>query len=93
MSDTKKQPPTNVMKYMAFGVDKVVKVERANEQLGNVNDIPGIPMEINVDTHNCEIAPNGEIIRRDSKTKQVMPGKVTDKKVADTLKKQANLER
>ena len=83
MSETKKSNKTITCMVYGCEKDNQLAIKDSNEQ---PTEIPGIPMEINVDTHNCQIAPNGEIIRRDVKTGQVMPGKVTNKKVIEALK-------
>ena len=47
-SKSKKEVPNNVINSIAYGVDEKLKIERVteNEHKANVNNIPGIPMEI-----------------------------------------------
>lgn len=96
MSETKKtkQIPNNTTNYIVFGKEhelEQVKVAGQNEQ-NAVHNIPGIPMEIQVDPHTFEIAPNGEIIRKGKDGKK-LPGKVTNKKVVDAVKREQEAER
>ena len=96
MSETKKlkQIPNNTTNYIVFGKEnelEQIKVTGQNEQAA-VHNIPGIPMEIQVDPHTFEIAPNGEIIRKGKDGKQI-PGKVTSKKVIDAVKGEQEAER
>ena len=47
-------------------------------------------MEISVDTHNCEILPNGEIVRHSKDGKDL--GKVTNKNDIKVIKEVAEKE-
>ena len=94
MSDTKKarKVPDNVIDYIVYGTENELKIDATakNEQEANINNIPGIPMEINVDTHNCEILPNGEIVRHSSDGKDL--GKVTNSNDIKKIKAEAARE-
>ena len=71
--------------YMVCGTDgKGLIVEEAKEQPA-VGQIPGIPMEIVVDTHNCKIMPDGTIVREGRNGQNL--GKVTDPKKCAAIKK------
>ena len=93
MSETNKskEVPKNTIAYMVYGAEKEITVKSANQQPANVNEIPGIPMEIPVDTHTCEILPNGEIVRK--KDGKQLPGEVTNKKVKEALTGKKEVER
>ena len=73
--------------YMVCGTDgKNLTVTAAKEQPA-VENIPGIPMKINVDIHMCEILPNGEIVRKGIDGKKL--GSVTNPAIAKKLQKEA----
>lgn len=85
MSETSKSKniPNKTITCVVYGAENdKLNIKDSNEQPTN---IPGIPMEIPVDPHTFEIAPNGEIIRK-SKNGEKLPGKVTDKKVVNAVK-------
>lgn len=94
MSDTKKSKkvPNNVIDYIVCGTENELEINATahNEQAANLNDIPGIPMEISVDTHNCEILPNGKIVRHSKDGKDL--GKVTNKNDIKVIKEVAEKE-
>lgn len=94
MSDTKKsrKVPDNVIDYIVYGTENelIIDATAKNEQEANINNIPGIPMEISVDTHNCEILPNGEIDRRSADGKEL--GKVTNPTDVKRIKAEAERE-
>ena len=75
---------------MVYGAeqDKLI-IKDSNEQPTN---IPGIPMEIPVDSNTFELASNGEIIRK-NKIGEKLPGKVADKKVISAVKESQQAER
>ena len=87
MSETSKSKniSNKTITCMVYGAenDKLI-IKDSNEQPTN---IPGIPMEISVEPHTFEMAPNGEIIRK-GKSGEKLSGKVTDKKVINAVKKE-----
>ena len=84
MSETSKVKGSNkaTITYMVYGAEKdKLTVKASNEQPTN---IPGIPMEISVDTHSFDIEPDGTIVRK-NRNGEKLPGKVTDKKVIQAV--------
>ena len=84
MSETSKSKANNkTITYMVYGAEEKDKltVKASNEQPTN---IPGIPMEISVDTHSFDIEPDGTIVRK-NRNGEKLPGKVTDKKVIQAV--------
>ena len=64
MSETSKSKniPNKTITCVVYGAENdKLNIKDSNEQPMN---IPGIPMEISVDPHSFEIAPNREIIRK-----------------------------
>ena len=88
MSETMKTKSNNTINYIVFGKEKGKNlVVSESKQQAPVHMIPGIPMEIAVEPHSFEIASDGTIIRKDENGKK-LPGKVTDKKVVEAVKKE-----
>ena len=94
MSDTKKsrKVPNNVIDYIVCGTENELEINATahNEQVANLDNIPGIPMEIEVDTHNCEILPDGVIVRHSRDGKDL--GKVKNKEDIKKIKAEAEKE-
>ena len=86
MSETKKTKPNNTTNYIVFGKEKELVVSESKQQ-DAVHMIPGIPMEIAVEPHSFEITADGTIIRKNAEGER-LPGKVTNKKVADAVRKE-----
>ena len=88
MSETRKTKPNNTINYIVFGNENELEINEtgANKQ-DAVHNIPGIPMEIQVDSHTFDIAQNGEVIRKGKDGKR-LPGTVTNKKVVDAVRKE-----
>ena len=94
MSDTKKSRKVlnNVIDYIVCGTENELEINAIahNEQAANLDNIPGIPMEIEVDTHNCEILPDGVIVRHSRDGKDL--GKVKNKEDIKKIKAEAEKE-
>ncbi len=77
MSDTKKskEVPNNIIGYMVYGIDEKLKIDnvRGNKQEANIDNIPGIPMEIGVEENIItNETPDKRIAVKDKKTGKII---------------------
>jgi len=84
MSETKNAKTLPTINYIVFGKDKDLELTATGNEQQAVNNIPGIPMEIQVEPHTFEIAPNGEIIRKGMNGDK-LPGVVKNKDIKKAL--------
>lgn len=84
MSETKRAKTLPTTNYIVFGKYKDLELNATGKEQPAVNDIPLIPMEINVESHTFEIAPNGEIIRKGMNGEK-LPGVVKNKDIKKAL--------
>lgn len=98
MSETKnksKEVPNNVIDYIVYGTEKGLNIEVTgkNEQNANVNDIPGIPMEIKAeDATITNETKDGEVHVIDKKTGKVIGILEKDGTIARNLREEDKKE-